>query len=246
MCLHSSGDLVEYNLLPHSTFLVPSLGALVTGWMSWLKRLRGKRPKFKGVSADEVSASSQALAAPTVPIGLKGKEPARQTIAVESQQVCVLTTSHERCFQFSFRTLTLPRLRFLRILTLRIVCSVSVPSNFLYSTDLRPITDAGRDLRLKVMNVNQQCVCMPSNMCEAYLSGRSVINSANTPKVIYRPMPSSSNNFVGREDDLTKLEAVFGEGCSQPGCRPIGVLSGIGGMGKTQLSVKFAETRSHL
>jgi hypothetical protein len=59
-------------------------------------------------------------------------------------------------------------------------------------------------------------------------------------------MPSSSNNFVGREDDLTKLEAVFVEGRSQPGCRPIGVLSGIGGMGKTQLSVKFAETRSHL
>jgi hypothetical protein len=96
------------------------------------------------------------------------------------------------------------------------------------------------------MNVNQQCTCMPFSIREPDLSGRSVINSTNTPKVIYRPMPSSSNNFVGREDDLTKLEAIFVKGRSQSGSRPVGVLSGLGGMGKTQLSVKFAETRSHL
>jgi hypothetical protein len=78
------------------------------------------------------------------------------------------------------------------------------------------------------------------------LSGHKVINSANAPKVTYRPMPSSSNNFVGREDDLIKLEAVFIEGRRQPDSRPCSVLSGLGGMGKTQISVKFAETRSHL
>ena len=87
---------------------------------------------------------------------------------------------------------------------------------------------------------------MPFNIHEADLSRRSVINSANTAKVIYRPMPSSSNNFVGREDDLTKLEAMFVKGRSQSGTRPIGVLSGHGGMGKTQLSVKFAEMKTHL
>jgi DNA transposition AAA+ family ATPase len=64
--------------------------------------------------------------------------------------------------------------------------------------------------------------------------------------VTYRPMPSSSSNFVGRADYLTKLEAVFVEGRAQTGSRPVGVLSGLGGMGKTQISVKFAETRSHL
>jgi hypothetical protein len=64
--------------------------------------------------------------------------------------------------------------------------------------------------------------------------------------VAYRPMPSSSSNFVGRTYDLAKLEAVFVQGHSQPGSRPVGVLSGLGGMGKTQLSVRFAETRSHL
>jgi Holliday junction resolvasome RuvABC ATP-dependent DNA helicase subunit len=73
-----------------------------------------------------------------------------------------------------------------------------------------------------------------------------VVANTETTKVAYRPMPSSSNNFVGRADYLTKLEAVFTDGRSQAGSRPVSVLSGIGGMGKTQLSVKFAETRSHL
>jgi hypothetical protein len=64
--------------------------------------------------------------------------------------------------------------------------------------------------------------------------------------VTYRPMPSSSSNFVGREDYLDKLEALFVEGRTQTGSRPIGVLSALGGMGKTQISVRFAETRAHL
>ena len=73
-----------------------------------------------------------------------------------------------------------------------------------------------------------------------------VITHTETTKVTYRPMPSSSSNFVGRVDYLAKLEAVFIEGRTQTGSRPVGVLSGLGGVGKTQLSVKFAETRSHL
>ena len=106
-----------------------------------------------------------------------------------------------------------------------------------------PAIDAGRDLKVKVMNVDQRRTCMRFNIHETDLSGRSV---TNTPKVIYRPMPSSSNNFVGRVDYLAKLEAVFVEGRSQPGSRPVSVLSGFGGVGKTQISVKFAETMSHL
>ena len=64
--------------------------------------------------------------------------------------------------------------------------------------------------------------------------------------MVYRPMPSSSSHFVGRADYLAKLEAVFVDGRTQTGSRPVGVLAGLGGIGKTQLSVKFAETRSHL
>ena len=74
-----------------------------------------------------------------------------------------------------------------------------------------------------------------------------VVNNAEIAKVVgYRPTPSSSDNFVGRADYLAKLEAVFVEGRSQPGSRPVSVLSGFGGVGKTQISVRFAETRSHL
>ena len=88
---------------------------------------------------------------------------------------------------------------------------------------------------------------MSFNIHEADLSGHPVINSAcNAPKVIYRPMPSSSSNFVGRADYLAKLEAVFVEARNQAGSRPVSVLYGLGGMGKTQISVKFAETRPHL
>jgi hypothetical protein len=85
-----------------------------------------------------------------------------------------------------------------------------------------------------------------SNSSEANSSARAVVTNPEPPKVIYRPMPSSSSHFVGRADYIAKLEAVFAEGCTRISSRPIGVLSGIGGIGKTQISVKFAETRSHL
>ena len=90
-------------------------------------------------------------------------------------------------------------------------------------------------------------MCISSQMLIKLISlyGLVVANTEST-KVTYRPMPSSSNNFVGRVVDLANLEVVFVEGRSQPDSRPISVLSGLGGMGKTQLSVKFAETRSHL
>jgi hypothetical protein len=81
---------------------------------------------------------------------------------------------------------------------------------------------------------------------EPDLSGCLVVTNPEMTKVVYRPMPSSSNNFVGRADYMAWLEAIFTEGQSQSGCRPVSVISGLGGMGKTQISVKFAETRAHL
>jgi hypothetical protein len=53
------------------------------------------------------------------------------------------------------------------------------------------------------------------------------------------------SNFVGRTDYLAELEAVFVEG-HRSGSRPVGVLCGLSGIGKTQISAKFAETRCHL
>jgi Holliday junction resolvasome RuvABC ATP-dependent DNA helicase subunit len=85
-----------------------------------------------------------------------------------------------------------------------------------------------------------------SNVKKADSSARPGVLDAETAKVVYRPMPSSSSNFVGRMDYLDKLEAVFMQGRCQTGFRPVSVLCGPSGIGKTQLSVKFAETRSHL
>jgi hypothetical protein len=90
------------------------------------------------------------------------------------------------------------------------------------------------------------CVRTLAKANEADSSGYLVVTNTETTKVIYRSMPSSSSNFVGRADYLAKLEAVFAQGCSQESSRPVGVLSGLGGMGKTQISVKFSETMSHL
>jgi hypothetical protein len=89
-------------------------------------------------------------------------------------------------------------------------------------------------------------VHIPLVVNEADSSVCLVVTNTEPPKVTYRPMPSSSTNFVGREDYLSKLEAVFVEGRNQTGSRPISVLSALGGMGKTQISVRFAETRAHL
>jgi hypothetical protein len=89
-------------------------------------------------------------------------------------------------------------------------------------------------------------VQIPLTVNEADSFTCSVITNTETTKVAYRPMPSSSSNFVGREDYLDKLETVFVEGRTQTRSRPIGVLSALGGMGKTQISVRFAETRAHL
>jgi hypothetical protein len=61
-----------------------SVGVLATGSMSWLKRFRGKRPKSNDASPD---ASSQPTLTTTVPADLKGKKPAQNMIAAESEQV---------------------------------------------------------------------------------------------------------------------------------------------------------------
>jgi hypothetical protein len=59
-------------------------------------------------------------------------------------------------------------------------------------------------------------------------------------------MPSSANNFVGRVDYLSKLEYIFAPASRKKGIRPVTVLSTMGGMGKSQIGLKFAETRVHL
>ena len=72
------------------------------------------------------------------------------------------------------------------------------------------------------------------------------VTKTDEAKVSYRLMPSSATNFVGRADYLSKLEAILTAGSSKNDSRPVAVLCAIGGMGKSQLGIKFSETRRRL
>ena len=149
------------------------------------------------------------------------------------------------CFQLAFRTMDLAQVWYLQILTLRKACSVSIHLFLTFGSKL----------------MHNRCWKGPqSHECEPALCGPVplIVNEADSSaylvvtntmieptKLTYRLMPSSSSNFVGREDYLAKLEAVFVER-TQTGSRPVSVLSALGGMGKTQIIARFAETRANL
>ena len=57
-------------------------------------------------------------------------------------------------------------------------------------------------------------------------------------------MPRPSPRFTGREDYLEKLRQHFGTHAGQPKHRQQFLLYGMGGVGKTQICLKFAEEHS--
>jgi hypothetical protein len=61
------------------------------------------------------------------------------------------------------------------------------------------------------------------------------------PKPVYKLMPSSSPNFVGCEDYLQKLDEYFCVRAANEMGRRVFVLFGVGGVGKTQICLKFVE-----
>jgi hypothetical protein len=64
------------------------------------------------------------------------------------------------------------------------------------------------------------------------------------PKLVYKLMPPSSPNFVGCEDHLQRLHNYFHvQTANEMRCRTF-VLFGVGGIGKTQICLKFAEQSS--
>jgi hypothetical protein len=64
------------------------------------------------------------------------------------------------------------------------------------------------------------------------------------PKPVYKWMPSSSPNFVGCEDHLQKLHDYFHVQPANETRRRTFVLYGVGGVGKTQICLKFLEQSS--
>jgi hypothetical protein len=64
------------------------------------------------------------------------------------------------------------------------------------------------------------------------------------PKPVYKLMPSSSPNFVGCQDHLDKLQEYFHVRPANERRRRAFVLYGVGGVGKTQICLKFLEEYS--
>ena len=61
------------------------------------------------------------------------------------------------------------------------------------------------------------------------------------PNISYKPMPLSSRIFTGRKDYLDRLEQHFRQEVDQPPRRKHFLLYGLGGTGKSQISIKFVE-----
>jgi hypothetical protein len=83
-------------------------------------------------------------------------------------------------------------------------------------------------------------------------SGQNNVNilPANTEGVrVYIPVtqkPNSSPIFTGRRDVLDKLEEIFSlKDTNRPMSRHSCLLWGMGGIGKTQICLKFIEEMSH-
>ena len=61
------------------------------------------------------------------------------------------------------------------------------------------------------------------------------------PSISYKPRPLSSRIFTGRKDYLDRLEQYFRQEVDQPPRRKHFLLYGLGGTGKSQISIKFVE-----
>jgi DNA replication protein DnaC len=93
----------------------------------------------------------------------------------------------------------------------------------------------------------------PAGMHTRYVSRTSLIarlgdipKTISLPNIEYKPRTSSSANFTGRRDYLTKLRDYFNLKGDEPLRRKSFLLYGMGGIGKTQICLKFTEETSDL
>jgi DNA replication protein DnaC len=82
----------------------------------------------------------------------------------------------------------------------------------------------------------------------SYLTDRldDIPNTISSPKIEYKPRAPSSANFTGRRDYLTKLRDFFSAESDGPLRRKSFLLYGMGGIGKTQICLRFTEENSGL
>jgi Holliday junction resolvasome RuvABC ATP-dependent DNA helicase subunit len=63
----------------------------------------------------------------------------------------------------------------------------------------------------------------------------------SAPKLVFNLRPSPSPKFVGRENYLQQLDEFFYVPPANELTRRVFVLFGVGGVGKTQICLQFAE-----
>ena len=68
----------------------------------------------------------------------------------------------------------------------------------------------------------------------------------SSPEIEFKPRASSSPTFTGRKDYLTKLRDFFDSKPDEPIRRKGFLLYGMGGIGKTQICLKFIEENTDL
>jgi hypothetical protein len=73
-----------------------------------------------------------------------------------------------------------------------------------------------------------------------------ITRGISSPKIEYKPRTPSSANFTGRKDYLMKLRDYFSVKPDGPLRRKSFLLYGMGGIGKTQICLKFTEENSDL
>ncbi|KAI9775397.1 MAG: hypothetical protein M1839_001252 [Geoglossum umbratile] len=96
------------------------------------------------------------------------------------------------------------------------------------------------------------CGKSPHNPRNRYVTLTDICGTIKTatlavhPKPLRRTTPCSSPNFTGRRSYLEKLQDFFGPQANLPQRRRVFLLYGMGGAGKTQICLKFAEETSDL
>jgi hypothetical protein len=97
--------------------------------------------------------------------------------------------------------------------------------------------------------------CLPVCILDTFLAPALITRVDNIPKISktiylpkieYKPRAPSSTNFTGRRDYLMKLQAFFNAESDGPRRRKSFLLYGMGGIGKTQICLKFTEENSDL
>jgi hypothetical protein len=90
-------------------------------------------------------------------------------------------------------------------------------------------------------------VCLDIFLASGLISKLDDIpKTISLPKIEYKPMTSSSMKFTGRRDYLTKLRAFFNAESDGSHLRKSFLLYGMGGIGKTQICLKFTEENSDM